>query len=167
MSVGSFMGRRHALHHWLLRLIVSKDNGRFYGYQVPLSDLCTIYGPARDDKGVSRKKHHSEQMPPYIRPLGEGLRCLRALMKSALPLLNKSSVSKPAVHDRVWGSWSDRWCHQLESTSHLTVGYVNLLGSPSPLFLSSLLPGNVLDNSFLISIVPWIPLFLVAVDRFS
>ena len=66
-------------------------------------------------------------MPPYIRPLREGFSCLRALMKFALPLLNKASVSKPVVHDRVWGSRSDLECHQLESTSHLTVGCFNLL----------------------------------------
>jgi hypothetical protein len=106
-------------------------------------------------------------MLPYIRPLGEGLWCLRALMKSALPLLNKATVSEPVLHDRVWGSRSDLGCHQLESTSHLTVGCYNLLALTSFLFLSSLLPGNGLDNEFLIPILSWIPLVRVAADRFS
>ena len=62
-------------------------------------------------------------MPSYIRPLRERIVFLRALMKSALPLLNKVSASKSVVHDRVWGSRSDLSCHQLDHTSHRAVGF--------------------------------------------
>jgi hypothetical protein len=62
-------------------------------------------------------------MQSYIRRLGEGFDGLRALMKFALPLLIKVSASKAVLVIRVWGSRSDLSCHQLESTSHRTVGY--------------------------------------------
>jgi hypothetical protein len=65
-------------------------------------------------------------MPPYIRRLGEGFDALRALMKSALPLLYKAAASKTMLHDRVWGSRSDLWCHQLESYLHRAVGFFDL-----------------------------------------
>jgi len=48
----------------------------------------------------------SGQMPSYIRPLGAGIISLRALMKSALPLLNKTSTSRAVSSFRVWGNWS-------------------------------------------------------------
>jgi len=45
-------------------------------------------------------------MQSYIRPRGEGIISLRALMKSALPFLNKTSTSRAVSSFRVWGSWS-------------------------------------------------------------
>ena len=93
---------------------------------------------------------------------------LRALMKSALPLLNKASASKAVVHNRVWGSRSDLLCHHLESTSHRAVGDVNLLASTDPLFLSSLLPGKVLDNQFLMPfVIPVIYPFMAGAGSLS
>src|SRR5713101_4916323 len=69
-------------------------------------------------KGHSNGKHTSEQMQPYIRPLGEDIRGLRALMKSALPLLITTAASWALYLVRVGGSRSDRLCHQLDPTSH-------------------------------------------------
>ena len=70
-------------------------------------------------------------MPSYIRPLREGRFALRALMKSALPLLNNAVASQAVSSFRVWGSRSDLSCHQLDHTSHRAAGYLNLLMSPS------------------------------------
>jgi len=42
-------------------------------------------------------------MQAYIRPLGEGIVNLRALMKSALPLLNNAVASQAGSSFRVWG----------------------------------------------------------------
>jgi hypothetical protein len=59
-----------------------------------LRHATTLYmDPPTMTRG-SRKKHHEEQMPPYIRRLGEGFYGLRALMKFALPLLISISASK-------------------------------------------------------------------------
>ena len=44
-----------------------------------------------------------EQMQSYIRPVSEGLVGLRALMKSALPLLITTPASKGPVSEQVWG----------------------------------------------------------------
>ena len=55
-------------------------------------------------------------MQSYIRRLGESLYRLRALMKSALPLLISISASKALLAIRVWGSRSDLLCHHFEST---------------------------------------------------
>ena len=41
-------------------------------------------------------------MPSYIRPLHEGRFALRALMKSALPLLNNAVASQAGSSFRVW-----------------------------------------------------------------
>jgi len=60
-------------------------------------------------------------MQSYIRPLSEGIAYLRALMKSALPLLNKTSASRAVSSFRVWGSRSDQSCHQRDHTSHRAV----------------------------------------------
>jgi hypothetical protein len=92
-----------------------------------------IYGPARAVKGSREAKHVSGQMQSYIRPLGEGIIYLRALMKSALPLLNKTSASRAVSSFRVGGSWSDRLCHQRDYTSHRAGGFLYLLAStPAP-----------------------------------
>ena len=88
-----------------------------------------IYGPARAVKGSREATHVSGQMQSYIRPLSEGIAYLRALMKSALPLLNKTSTSRAVSSFRVWESWSDRSCHQLEYTSHRVGGFLHLFAS--------------------------------------
>jgi hypothetical protein len=92
-----------------------------------------IYGPARAVKGSREAQHVSGQMQSYIRPLGEGIISLRALMKSALPFLNKTSTSRAVSSFRVWGSWSDRLCHQRDYTSHRAGGFLYRLAStPAP-----------------------------------
>jgi hypothetical protein len=50
---------------------------------------------------------------------------LRALMKSALPLLIKSAASEALDTSRFWGSRSDLSCHQLDHTSHRAEGFFN------------------------------------------
>jgi hypothetical protein len=70
-------------------------------------------------------------MRSYIRPLSEGRLALRALMKSALPLLNNALASQAGSSFRVWGSRSDLSCHQLDHTSHRAVGFLHFLMSPS------------------------------------
>src|SRR5215475_4423480 len=90
-----------------------------------------IYGPARAIKGSREEKHVSGQMPSYIRPLSEGIAYLRVLMKSALPLLNKTSASMAVSTFRVWGSRSARSWHQRDHPSHRAVGSLNLLASTS------------------------------------
>jgi len=77
-------------------------------------------------------------MQSYIRPLREGMRYLRALMKSALPLLNKTSPSQAGASFRVWRSWSALSCHQRDHTSHRAGGCLNRLAFTSFSFLSSL-----------------------------
>jgi hypothetical protein len=74
-------------------------------------------------------------MQSYIRPLSEGVIDLRALMKSALPLLNKASASKTMSQGRVWGSRSDLSCHQLDHTSHRAVGFLTILNAKPPALL--------------------------------
>jgi hypothetical protein len=66
-------------------------------------------------------------MPSYIRPRSEDSVYLRALMKSALPLLNKTAASKTVSQNRVWESRSDLSCHQLAHTSHRTVRRLNVV----------------------------------------
>jgi hypothetical protein len=101
-------------------------------------------------------------MQSYLRPLREGFASLRALMTSALPLLNNALASRAVSTFRVWGSRSDRSCHQLEHTSHRAVGFLNLLASTSPLW-ASLLPVKTLDDKSRLlpvsplSIIPWCP----------
>ena len=46
-------------------------------------------------------------MQTYMRPRCEGYFALRALMKSALPLLSNAMASQAGSSFRVWGSWSD------------------------------------------------------------
>ena len=82
--------------------------------------------PPALSRGIERKKPVSEQMQSYIRPLGEGIFDLRALMKSALPLLIKSTASRASDPRRFWGSRSNRSGHQLDSASHPAVGFLNL-----------------------------------------
>jgi hypothetical protein len=102
-------------------------------------------------------------MQSYIRPHSEGIWYLRALMKSALPLLNNALASRAVSTFRVWGSRSDLSCHQLDHPSHRAVGFLTLWASTSPLLLSSLLPVKNLDNNSCLLpvspllITPWCP----------
>jgi hypothetical protein len=108
------------------------------------------YGPARVVKGSREAQHVSGQMQSYIRPLREGIVDLRALMKSALPLLNKTSTSRAVSSFRVWGSWSDRSCHQRDYTSHRAGGFLYpLVSTPAPArgFSSRLLHRPHLDSA--------------------
>jgi hypothetical protein len=72
-------------------------------------------------------------MPSSIRPHREGSWYLRALMKSALPLLNNAAASRAVSTFRVWGSWSDRSCHPREHPSPRAAGCFNLVVSTSSL----------------------------------
>ena len=65
-------------------------------------------------------------MQAYIRPLSEGIVNLRALMKSALPLLNNAVASQAVSSFRVWGSRSDLSRHHLDHTSHCAEGLLEL-----------------------------------------
>jgi len=47
-------------------------------------------------------------------------------MKSALPLLITTSASGALYLRRLWGSRSDRSCHQLDYTSHCAAGLLDL-----------------------------------------
>src|SRR5918996_6430263 len=98
-------------------------------------------------------------MQSYIRPLSEGIVALRARINSALPRLNKTSVSKTVSTFRVWGSRSDLSCHQLDHTSHRAGGFLTRLASSLLLFLSSFLPGKTLDYQTLdyLSFIPTCP----------
>src|SRR5215510_16418518 len=51
---------------------------------------------------------------------------LRALMKSALPLLITTAASGALYLRRLGGSRSDRSCHQLNHTSHCAEGLLDL-----------------------------------------
>ena len=73
---------------------------------------------------------------------------LRALMKSALPLLNNALASRAVSSFRVWGSRSDLSCHQLDHPSHRAGRFLTLLGSTPRLLVSSLLPDKLLDTQF-------------------
>jgi hypothetical protein len=86
-------------------------------------------------------------MPSYIRPHSEGIWYLRALMKSALPLLNNAAASRAVSTFRVWGSWSDRSCHQLDHPSHRAAGFFNLVASPSSLSWPSCCPRKRLGHT--------------------
>jgi len=83
--------------------------------------------PPALSRGSREEKHVSGQMQSYIRPLCEGVIYLRALMKSAPPLLNNASASKAVSSFRVWGSRSDLSCHQRDHTSHRTGGFLSHL----------------------------------------
>src|SRR5262249_42485819 len=70
-------------------------------------------------------------MLSYIRPLCEGRFALRALMQSALPLLNNAVASQAGSSFRVWESRSTLACHQRDHTLHRAAGYLNLLMAPA------------------------------------
>ena len=80
---------------------------------------------SREEKPVSG------QMQSYIRPRGEGIRYLRALMKSALPLLNKTSASQAVSQIRAGGSRADHSGHQRDYTSPRAVGFFTLSTQPA------------------------------------
>src|SRR4029434_10708235 len=89
----------------------------------------TYMDPPALSRGSREEKHVSGQMQAYIRPLCEGIIYLRALMKSAPPLLNNDSASKAVSSFRVWGSRSDLSCHHLDHTSHRAGGCLSRLAS--------------------------------------
>jgi hypothetical protein len=91
--------------------------------------------------------YESGQMQSYIRPHSEDMWYLRALMKSALPLLNNAAASRAVSTFRVWGSWSDRSCHQLDYPSHRAAGFFNLVASTSSLSLPSCCPRKRLGHT--------------------
>ena len=95
----------------------------------PIYNKLTYMDPPVMSRKSREEKHVSGQMPSYIRPLGEGIASLRALMQSALPLLNKTSASKAASTFRIGGSRSDLSCHQLDHPSHRAVRCLHLLSS--------------------------------------
>jgi hypothetical protein len=82
--------------------------------------------PLALSRGSRMNQHASGQMQPYIRPLDEDIACLRALMKSALPRLITTAASRALYLRRLGGSWSDRSCHQLDSTSPCAEGLLDL-----------------------------------------
>src|SRR5215831_3243596 len=94
----------------------------------------TYMDPPALSRGSREEKHVEEQMQSYIRPLCEGILNLRALMKSALPLLNNASALKTVSSFRVWGSRSALSCHHLDHTSHRAVGFLNY-SAPTPYVL--------------------------------
>ena len=57
--------------------------------------------PPALSRGSRIEEHASGQMQSYIRPLGEDILCLRALMKSALPRLITTAASR-ALYLRSW-----------------------------------------------------------------
>jgi len=69
-------------------------------------------------------------------------------MKSALPLLNRTSALQAVSQNRVWGSRSDLSRHQLSGTSHRMGRYVTLWASPSPLWWARFFPGQALAHWF-------------------
>src|SRR5918912_450793 len=93
-------------------------------------------------------------MPSYIRPHSEDSVYLRALMKSALSLLNTTSASRAVSQTRVCESRSDLTYHPLEHTSHRTVGYCNFVASTSLLWLWRPPLCYGCEGSYLIK--PWI-----------
>src|SRR5262244_1020499 len=93
----------------------------------------TYMDPPALSRRLQVKKHASEQMQPYIRPLSEDIHGLRALMKSALPRLITTAASWALYLRRLGGSRSDLSCHQLEPTSHRAAGLLHFLRAQSPL----------------------------------
>ena len=68
-------------------------------------------------------------------------------MQSALPLLNNAAASQAVSTFRVWGSWSDQSCHQLDHPSHRAAGFFNLVASTSSLSWPSFCPRKRLGHT--------------------
>ena len=83
-------------------------------------------------------------MQSYIRRLGESFDGLRALMKSALPLLIRVSASKAVLVIRVWESRSNLSVSSSRVYSHRTVGDLNFLVCSSYVISVKLLPDQSL-----------------------
>src|SRR5262245_13478596 len=78
--------------------------------------ICDIYGPAAGVKGRSNCDT-KEGRCRHISGLGwKASEGLRALMKSALLLLNRAAASGAVSQSRIWRSRSDLSCHQLKRT---------------------------------------------------
>src|SRR5713101_7349891 len=87
-----------------------------------------IYGPTRAVKEVSSEKNTLRDRCSHISGLlVKTSYGLRALMKSALPLLITTAASRALYLIRVKGSRSDLSCHQLDSTSHRAAGLLHVL----------------------------------------
>src|SRR6266446_1451594 len=87
-----------------------------------------IYGPARAVKEVASEKNTLRDRCSHISGLlVKTAYGLRALMKSALPLLITTAASRALSLSRVEGSRSDLSCHQLEPTSHRAAGLLHVL----------------------------------------
>src|SRR6266704_5036781 len=87
-----------------------------------------IYGPTRAVKEVSSEKNTLRDRCSHISGLlVKTSYGLRALMKSALPLLITTAASRALDLIRVKGSRSDLSCHQLDSTSHRAAGLLHVL----------------------------------------
>ena len=65
------------------------------------SNFATYMDPPAMSRKFREEKHVSGQMPSYIRPRSEDSVYLRALMKSALPLLSRTSASQAVSQNRV------------------------------------------------------------------
>src|SRR5713101_6736308 len=90
--------------------------------------LRYIYGPTRAVKEVSSEKNTLRDRCSHISGLlVKTSYGLRALMKSALPLLITTAASRALYLIRVKGSRSDLSCHQLDSTSHRAAGLLHVL----------------------------------------
>ncbi len=63
MAVGSFMMLRHALHHWLLGLVMSKHIGRYNEHQVPIGDSCTKPWLSRISTLEALYEHDDSDLP--------------------------------------------------------------------------------------------------------
>jgi hypothetical protein len=68
-------------------------------------------------------------MPSSLRPPREGIWSLRALMKSARPLLNKAAASRAVSPFRGGERWSDRSCHPLDHPSPRAAGFFTRVAS--------------------------------------
>src|SRR6266704_172698 len=91
-----------------------------------------IYGPTRAVKEVSSEKNTLRDRCSHISGLlVKTAYGLRALMKSALPLLITTAASRALYLSRVEGSRSDLSCHQLEPTSHRAAGLLHFLIEPN------------------------------------
>jgi hypothetical protein len=109
-----------------------------------MADQVDIYGPARDVQGRLHDGRTNRNRCRHISGLCvKASARLRALMKCALPLLNSAAASRAVSTFRVWGSWSDRSCHQLDHPSHRAGGFFNLFaGNGMPNFCLRKRPGN-------------------------
>src|SRR5713226_1863872 len=104
-----------------MRALSSRPFCPYDGRRVSLRDLSAglryMYGPTRAVKEVSSEKNTLRDRCSHISGLlVKTSYGLRALMKSALPLLITTAASRALYLIRLEGSRSDLSCHQLEPT---------------------------------------------------